>query len=55
LLTRCPLMPNLSIKNVPEDILEKLREQAALHNRSLQGELLALVTAVATGALARAS
>jgi plasmid stability protein len=48
-------MPNLSIKNVPEDILEKLREQAALHNRSLQGELLALITAAATGALARAS
>ncbi len=29
----------LSIKNVPDDVLDKLRERARLHNRSLQGEL----------------
>jgi plasmid stability protein len=34
---------NLSIKNVPEDIVAKLRERAALDHRSLQGELLMIV------------
>ncbi len=34
---------NLSIKNVPEDIAEKLRDRARRHHRSLQGELLAIV------------
>lgn len=37
-------MPNLSIKNVPPEIVEKLHERAAAHHRSLQGELMALVT-----------
>jgi len=36
-------MPNLSIKNVPEDVVEKLRARAATNHRSLQGELMALV------------
>lgn len=36
-------MPNLSIKNVPEEIVEKLRQRAARHHRSLQGELMDLV------------
>ena len=36
-------MPNLSIKNVPEHVVEKLRQRAASHHRSLQGELMALV------------
>jgi plasmid stability protein len=34
---------NLSIKNVPDDIAEKLRRRAARHHRSLQGELLAIL------------
>ena len=38
-------MPNLSIKNVPAEIVGRLRERAAGNHRSLQGELLALVTA----------
>ena len=38
-------MPNLSIKNVPAEIVGKLRERATANHRSLQGELLALVTA----------
>jgi plasmid stability protein len=29
----------LSIKNVPDDVLDRLRDRARLHNRSLQGEL----------------
>ncbi|HET8699797.1 MAG TPA: Arc family DNA-binding protein [Gammaproteobacteria bacterium] len=38
-------MPNLSIKNVSEAMLEELRARAARHHRSLQGELMALLTA----------
>jgi len=38
-------MPNLSIKNVPDDVVEKLRERAAHNHRSLQGELMAMVCA----------
>lgn len=33
----------LSIKNVPVELVEKLRDQARRHHRSLQGELLAIV------------
>ncbi len=36
-------MPNLSIKNVPEEVVAKLRQRAADSHRSLQGELLDLV------------
>jgi len=38
-------MPNLSIKNVPENLLSQLRERASRHHRSLQGELMALLSA----------
>lgn len=41
---RLTAMPNLSIKNVPESVVERLRTRARHHHRSLQGELLALVT-----------
>ncbi len=34
---------NLSIKNVPDQILKRLRRRAAHHHRSLQGELLAML------------
>ena len=40
-----PMPVNLSIKNAPDDIVERLRERAARHHRSLQGELLAIVEA----------
>ena len=43
-------MPNLSIKNVPEPVVEKLRARAAANHRSLQGELMALVCRAAEGA-----
>ena len=36
-------MPNLSIKNVPEQVVARLRQRAVEHHRSLQGELLDLV------------
>jgi len=34
---------NLSIKNAPDEIVERLRERAERHHRSLQGELLAII------------
>ncbi len=34
---------NLSIKNVPEDVVARLKQRAKRHHRSLQGELSALV------------
>jgi plasmid stability protein len=35
----------LSIKNVRDDVAQLLRERAARHHRSLQGELLAIIEA----------
>lgn len=40
-------MPTLSIKEVPEAVAQALRERARRHHRSLQGELMALVTEAA--------
>lgn len=34
---------NLSIKNAPDDVVERLRRRASRNRRSLQGELLAIV------------
>jgi plasmid stability protein len=34
---------NLSIKNVPDEVVQRLRERAARRHRSLQGELLAII------------
>ncbi len=34
---------NLSIKNVPEPLAERLRQRASRHHRSLQGELIAIL------------
>lgn len=42
-------MPNLSIKNVPEEIVAQLKERAKRNHRSLQGELLEAVAALARG------
>ena len=33
----------LSIKNVPERMVKQLRRKAAMHKRSLQGELMAVL------------
>ncbi|WP_411885072.1 FitA-like ribbon-helix-helix domain-containing protein [Polaromonas sp. YR568] len=41
-------MPNLSIKDVPEDWAQALRLRAARHHRSLQGELMAMVEQAVT-------
>jgi len=40
-------MPNLSIKDVPAHVAQRLRERAARNHRSLQGELMALITRAA--------
>lgn len=37
------MMVNLSVKNVPEEVVQRLREQAKRHHRSLQGELLTIL------------
>jgi len=37
---------NLSIKDVPEEWVARLRERAKLHHRSMQGELLAILEPV---------
>jgi plasmid stability protein len=34
---------NLSIKNVPDEIVRRLRQRAARRHRSLQGELLSII------------
>ncbi len=34
---------NVSVKNVPDDIIDKLRNRAKRHHRSLQGELIAIM------------
>jgi plasmid stability protein len=34
---------NLSVKNVPDDIVSRLRARAKHNHRSLQGELLAIL------------
>ena len=36
-------MKDLSIKGVPDSLLEKLRKRAASHHRSLQGELMVIL------------
>lgn len=37
------MMPNLSIKNVPDEMLLRLRARARQNHRSLQGELLVIL------------
>jgi plasmid stability protein len=40
---------NLSIKNVPDPLAEKLRQRAEANHRSLQGELMAMLEATVMG------
>ena len=50
LLWRDPMPVNLSIKNVPDELAERLRERAERNRRSLQKELLVILEgAAATG------
>ncbi|MBT2323845.1 Arc family DNA-binding protein [Variovorax paradoxus] len=43
-------MVNFSIKDVPEELAERLRQRAARNHRSLQGELMAIIEQAATDA-----
>ncbi len=36
-------MPGLLIKNVPDDLHQRLKQRAARHRRSMNGELLVLL------------
>ena len=36
-------MPSLTIKNIPDEMLARLRERAQGHHRSLQGELMSIL------------
>ena len=36
-------MPNLSIKNAPDEMVKRLKRRAERHHRSLQGELMAIL------------
>ena len=36
-------MPSVTIKNITEDVLDRLRERARIHRRSLQGELVVIL------------
>lgn len=36
-------MPSFSIKDVPDHMAEQLRQRAARHHRSIQGELMAIL------------
>ncbi|HKY95894.1 MAG TPA: Arc family DNA-binding protein [Kiloniellales bacterium] len=40
---------NLSIKNAPDDLVERLRRRAQANHRSLQGECLAILEAAVAG------
>jgi plasmid stability protein len=40
---------NLSIKNVPDDLADRLRARAAANHRSIQGELMAILEAALAG------
>ncbi len=40
-------MVTLSVKNVPKRVAERLKSRAARHHRSLQGELLAILSEAA--------
>jgi plasmid stability protein len=40
---------NLSIKEVPDEVAQRLRARAARNHRSLQGELMAIVEQAARG------
>ena len=36
-------MPSLTIKNIPDEMLMRLRERAQGHHRSLQGEVMSIL------------
>ena len=49
------MLVNLSIKAVPGDVAQRLREQARRNHRSLQGELMAIIEQAASAPAGQAS
>lgn len=43
-------MPSLSIKNAPDHVVQGLRRRAERNHRSLQGELMSIVTVASVDA-----
>ena len=41
-------MPTLTVKKVPEALYEKLKERAARHHRSMNGEIIACLEQILT-------
>ena len=39
---------SLTVRNIPRPIFERLRDRAARHRRSMQGEILAILEAAAS-------
>jgi plasmid stability protein len=39
-------MPALTLKNLPDDLHERLKERAALHHRSLNSEVIACLRVI---------
>ena len=46
---------NLSVKDVPEDLAQRLRERAERNHRSLQGELMSILSQAVEGPVERAA
>lgn len=44
---------SLTIRNIPARVLRRLRDRAAEHHRSMQGEVLAILEAAAADAAVR--
>lgn len=42
-------MPNLTIKNVPDDLYEKLKENAREHGRSMNNEVISCLKRAVSG------
>lgn len=41
-------MPSITVKNIPEEIYEKVREQANAHHRSINSEIIACLEKTVT-------
>ena len=44
---------SLTVRNIPRPVFEQLRERAARHRRSMQGEILAILEAAASNPVVR--
>ena len=40
---RNAVMPSITVKNIPEEIYDRVREQANAHNRTINSEIIAFL------------